>query len=125
MKFSMLLFGLMVMIKRGARKYPALKEKIKEKDFSILIKTDDGRRGRHFTFSKGAVSSSKGVMPNADLSLIWKNADTGFRVMIKQSDKAFVKAIQNGSLKIQGDPNCIPTFMSIVRGSMKGMRKAG
>jgi trimethylamine-N-oxide reductase (cytochrome c) len=118
----MLLFGLMVLIKRGARKYPALKEKIKEKDFSILIKTEDGRRGRHFAFSKGAVTSGGGGLPNADISLIWKDADTGFRVMIRQSDKAFVKAIQNGSLKIQGDPNCIPAFMSIVRGSMKGMR---
>jgi hypothetical protein len=122
MKFSMLLFGLMMMIKRGARKYPALKEKIKEKDFSILIKTEDGKRGRYFTFSKGAVSSGRGDQPNADISLIWKDADTGFRVMIKQSDKAFVKAIQKGSLKIKGDPNCIPAFMSIVKSSMRGMK---
>ena len=122
MRFSMLLFGLMVMIKRGAKKYPALKVKIKEKNFSILIKTEDGRRGRYFTFSNGAVSSGTGDRPNADISIIWKNADTGFRVMIKQSDKAFVKAIQKGSLKIQGDPNCIPTFMNIVNGAMQGIR---
>ena len=122
MKFSMLLFGLMMMIKRGARKYPALKEKIKERNFSILIKTEDGRRARYFTFTNGAVSSGKGDVTNADISLIWKDADIGFRVMIKQSDKAFVKAIQKGALKIQGDPNCIPAFMSIVRGSMQWMK---
>jgi len=60
MRFSMLLFVLMIMIKRGAKKYPPLKEKIKEKNFSILIKTTNGRRGRCFTFSNGTVGSGTG-----------------------------------------------------------------
>jgi hypothetical protein len=111
----------MMMIKRGVKKYPALKDKIKEKDFTILIKTEDGSRGRYFAFSNGAVSSGAGDLSNADLSLVWKNADIGFRVMIKQSDEAFVEALQKGSLKIQGDPNCISPFMNIVKGAMKGM----
>jgi hypothetical protein len=118
----MLLFGLMMMIMRGAKKYPALKDKIKEKDFSILIKTEDGRWGRYYAFSNGTVRSGTGDLSNADLSLIWKDADIGFRVMIKQSDEAFVEALQKGTLKIQGDPNCISPFMNIVKGAMKGMR---
>jgi hypothetical protein len=122
MRFSMLLFGLMMIIKRGAKKYPALKNKIKEKDFSILIKTEDGRWGRYYTFSNGMVRSGTGDLSNADISLIWKDADIGFRVMIKQSDEAFVEALQKGTLKIQGDPNCISPFMNIVKGAMKGMR---
>jgi hypothetical protein len=122
MRFSMLLFGLMIMIKRGARKYPHVKDKIKEKNFSILIKTEDGGRSRYFTFTGGAVSSGRGDLPKADISLIWKDAAIGFKVMITQSDKAFVKAIQKGSLRIQGDPNFIPAFMSIVKGAMRGTR---
>jgi hypothetical protein len=122
LRFSILLFGLMMMIKRGAKKYPALKNKIKEKDFSILIKTEDGRWGRYYAFSNGTIRSGAGDLSSADLSLIWKDADIGFKVMMKQSDQAFVEALQKGSLKIHGDPNCISPFMNIVKGAMQGMR---
>jgi hypothetical protein len=118
-KFSILLFVLMQKIKWAAKKRPAVQNKVKEKNFTIVIKTEDGARGRYFTFSDGAVKSGKGDHPKADVSLIWKDAGTGFKVMIRQSDNAFVKAMQKGTLKIQGDPNCLPTFMGIVKAAMK------
>jgi hypothetical protein len=119
MKFSILLFVLVKIIRRAVKKYPALKSKVKEKDFSIIIKTEDGARGRYFSFNGGDVSSRGKDLSGADVTLTWKDADAGFRVMITQSNKAFVKAIQGGSLKVQGDINNIPQFMAIVKGAMK------
>ena len=121
MKFSVLLFILMIKIKHAVKKYSALKDKIKENNFTILIKTEDDKRGRFFMFSDGSVSSGNGKSAiSPDVSLVWKDADTGFRVMIKQKDEAFMKAILKGLLTIQGDANLLPVFMKIVKVSMRG-----
>jgi hypothetical protein len=122
MKLSIMLFVLVKIIKHAVKKYPALKSKAMEKDFSIIIKTEDGARGRYFSFTGGELTSRGNDLAGADITLAWKDADTGFRVMIAQSNKAFVKAIQDGSLKVQGDINMIPQFMAIVKGAMKPSR---
>jgi hypothetical protein len=119
MKFSILLFALAKIIKRAARKHAGVMEKVKEKNFTITIKTEDGSRGRYFTFSNGTLTSGKGEPQKTDVSLIWKNPEIGFKVMLKQSNKAFIKAIQDGAMKIQGDPNYLPAFLGIVKASMK------
>lgn len=121
MRFSFLLFGLTVLIKISARLNPAVRKKIREKDFTIAIRTADGSRGRRFSFAGGAFGSG-GAGPKADVSLIWRDAATGFSVMIRVSDNAFVKAIQGGGLKIEGDLNLLPGFMQIVRTAMKPIR---
>jgi hypothetical protein len=121
MKFSVLLFVLMIKIKLAVKKYSALKDKIKENNFTILIKTSDNKLGRFFIFSNGTVSSGNVKRAKSpDVSLVWENADTGFRVMIKQKDEAFMKAILKGLLTIQGDANLLPVFMKIVKGAMQG-----
>ena len=120
MRFTLLLFVLMRKIKGALKKIPELREKVKEKNFTILIKTADGKRGRFFTFSDGTVTS--GNVKNAtssDVSLVWKDADIGFRVMMVQKDEAFMKAIGKGSLKIEGDMNLLPVFMKIVKRAMR------
>jgi hypothetical protein len=119
MKFSILLFALGKIIKRAARKHAGVMEKVKAKNFTIAIKTEDGSRGRYFTFSDGTIVSGKGDPQKADVSLIWKDAENGFKVMIKQSNKGFIKALQNGTMKIQGDPNYLPVFLDIVKAAMK------
>jgi hypothetical protein len=120
MRFSLLLFILMLKIKRAVKKYSALRDKVKEKNFTILITTEDGKRGRFFTFSDGVVTSGKGKhAKSSDVSLVWRDAAIGFKVMIVQKDEAFMKAIQKGALKIQGDMNLLPVFMKIVKGTMK------
>jgi hypothetical protein len=118
MRFSMLLSGLMALLRVSFWINPAVRKKAGEKKFTIAIKTADGSRGRYFRFADGAFSSGGGNQ-KADVSLIWKDAATGFAVMIRLSDNAFVKSIQNGSLKIEGDLNLLPGFMSIVRTAMK------
>ena len=120
MRFSLLLFILMRKIKRAVKKYPELKDKVKEKNFTIVIKTDNGKRGRFFSFSDGTViSGSVKKAPSSDVSLVWRDADIGFKVMVVQKDEAFMKAIQKGALKIQGDMNLLPVFMKIVKGAMR------
>lgn len=119
MKFSLLLYGLLKMMQRKAKKVPEFRNKLKEKDYTILIKTEDGKKGRSYTFKNGEVSSRSGDRPDANISLVWKDAATGFRIMVKGKTKAFIAAIQDGSLKLQGDGNLVPVFLGVVKEMLK------
>ena len=60
MKFSLLLWGLQFLLKRTAKKSPEFKNKLKEKNYTVLIKTEDGKRGRSYTFKDGEIISRTG-----------------------------------------------------------------
>jgi hypothetical protein len=122
MKFSLLLFILMVIFKRTARKYESFRTKLKEKNYTLVIRTEDGRRGRYYTFRDGAIISGKGDFPGAEISLVWRDAATGFRIMAGGSTKAFMAALQDGSLKLAGDANLALAFMGAVGEMMKLMK---
>jgi hypothetical protein len=119
MKFSMLLYGLKVLLKRTARKFESFKNKLKEKDYTMVIKTADGKRGRYFTFKNGTIISGSGDLPGADISLVWRDAATGFRIMIGGNNNVFMAALQDGSLKLVGDANMALAFMGTIGEMMK------
>jgi len=119
MRFSLLLFVLKVKLKRAAKKYPEFKKKLMEKNYTMVIKTEDGARGRFFTFNNGGIESRRGDFPKAEISLVWKDAATAFRVMASGNNKAFMGALQDGSLKLQGDANLALAFTGVVTEMMK------
>ena len=119
MKFSLLLFVLNMIFKRTAKKHESFRTKLKEKNYTMVIRTEGGKRGRYFTFKDGEVISRKGDLPGAEISLIWKDAATAFKVMASGSNKAFMAALQNGTLKLQGDANLALFFTGVVTDMMK------
>lgn len=123
MKFSLLLFVLNMIFKRTAKKHESFRTKLKEKDYTMVIRTEDGKRGRFFIFRGGEIISGKGDKAGAEISLIWRDAETGFKVMSGGNNQAFMGALQNGSLKIAGDANLALTFMGVVGEMMKLMKK--
>lgn len=60
MRFSLLLNILNIMLKRTAKKSAEFKKKLKEKNYTMVIRTEDGSRARFFTFQDGGVVSGKG-----------------------------------------------------------------
>ncbi len=125
MRFSMLLFGLMFKMRRKAKRSPDFREKLKERDYTLVIRTEDGKRGRVFEFRGGSLFSRGGDDGSADVSLVWRDAATGFRVMAGGGTKAFVAALQDGSLKILGDGNLAPVFIGAVKEMLKNPKKKG
>ena len=123
MRFSLLLFVLKIKLKRAAKKFPDFKKKLMEKNYTMAIKTEDGKRGRFFTFKNGEVISRRGGYPDAEIYLIWKDAATAFKVMASGKNKVFMEALQNGSLKIQGDANLALAFTGTVTEMMKLSRR--
>lgn len=102
MRFSFLLFAISLMLKRAAKNNSEFKEFIKNAQYKILIKTEDGKHGRLFAFNKGSVSSAPGNSNDFDVALVWKDAKTGFAVMTDKSKDASFNAAAQGNLRVEG-----------------------
>ena len=82
MKFSLILFGLAQMLKHSARKYPAFRERLRERDFTAQIMARDEDTGRWYTFKNGRVKSGSGKHADPDMTLGFKNEKTAARLLM-------------------------------------------
>lgn len=76
MRFSLILYGFYALMKFTATHDTVFRARIAEKDFSLTIRTDDGSRARSYACHGGTLSSRRGQTPDAEFSLIWKDAAT-------------------------------------------------
>ena len=80
MKFSLILRGLLLLLRIAARLYPAFRMRLAEKSFTALIRTKDGKIGRWFTFGGAKLVSGSGLHPDAQVVLSFQNAKIGARL---------------------------------------------
>jgi len=104
MKFSLLLFGLLKKLQGTAKKSSAFRERLRERNFTLQIKTRDNLRGRYYIFSDGEVFSKKGIHSKPDVALVWKSEDFAFKTMKAGDRDATMKAREDGDLVVDGDP---------------------
>jgi len=104
MKFALLLQGLLWKLKSAAKKSPAFRERLREQNFTLQIKTRDELHGRYYIFSGGEVFSKKGIHSQPDVALVWNSADLAFQIMKAGDRDATMRARENGDLVVEGDP---------------------
>jgi len=114
MRFSFMLFFLFLKIKK-VQKQAAFRELIKDKDFTMAIKTKNGKRGRTFTFKDGQVVSNLKSLDLADAAMVWADASIAFNTMKQGSDEATMKAVSEGNLVFEGDVNLAMEFGNILK----------
>ncbi len=119
MKFSFLLYMLAKKLKSTAKKNPDFKKRLAEKDFTLQIRTEDNKKARFFTFTNGDVESKGALAENAQISLIWSDAATGFKTMTAKDGNASMKALQEGKLKLDGDAQLALWFTETIKQMMK------
>ncbi len=119
MKFSFLLYMLNRKLKGAAKKSADFKKRLAEQNFTLQVKTEDEKRGRYFTFENGNVASKGSIIEGAQISLIWSDADTGFKTMTAKDSNASIKALQDGKLKLDGDANLALWFTETIKQMMK------
>ena len=81
MRFPVVLFSLLKLLRFAARIYPEFKKRLTEKSFTAQIRTKDGKSGRWFTFGDGKVLSKNGFHADAAVVLSFHNADIGARLL--------------------------------------------
>ena len=103
MKFSLILFGLAQLLKHTARRHPAFRARLAERNLVAQIKTADDSQGRHFTFRDGRISSRRGIHPRPDIALVFKNARLGARLLTPPIDyQEQIDAQKGFNLTVEG-----------------------
>ena len=115
MKFSILLYGFYILLRFTAWKYESFRTLVEDLDLSMVIRTADDKKARHYAWTGGTISSKKGNGAMPDFSLIWKDAGAGYHYMIKMKPGAIMHAIKDGSLKLDGDAGKVTKFLQIFK----------
>ena len=123
MKFSLILWVLGRKLQSRIKKDPAFKQHVKEKNFTLCMKTADGTRGRTFTFQDGNIDSTAGVMANAAVSFVWCDAATAAATMTSKDPNANMNALKEGKLKLEGDGGLALWFVGTAKKMKEPIQK--
>ena len=124
--FSLFLYGFYWAL-RVFSWIPSFKAFLKEKDFCMDMRSEDGI-GRIFVFNQGRVRSLGVAGLKADFSMVWQSSEIGLQVMLnvaRGDKKALTNAVMKGMVKLIGDAGLVTRFMEITNRmeKMVGMGK--
>src|SRR5262245_51456561 len=80
--FPVILFGLAQALKLAARRHPAFRARVRERNFVAQIKARDEETGRWYAFENGKITSRRGLHSAPDVTLAFKNAATGASLLM-------------------------------------------
>ena len=87
MKFKLVLFGLAVMFRYTRWRHAAFRARVGERDMVVQLRTADGTAGRSYVFRDGRIGSAGGIHPKPDLTLVFKTAAIGARLLMPPIDQ--------------------------------------
>lgn len=102
MRFSVMLYGLYIMLKLASHANGAFRKYIHKSKARVLIKTADGSHARMFIFHNGKVSTLSGDREDFDVAMVWKDAQVAYRVMNDKNPDASFNAAAEGKLWVEG-----------------------
>jgi hypothetical protein len=103
MKLSLLLFALSMRLRLRHRLSAEFRKKLRERACVLVMRTEDGRQARTFTFRDGQVRSRAGWDRAADTELVWCDADTAVKAMLSRDELDMFSAIGRSQLRILGN----------------------
>lgn len=103
LRLKFLLWMLGRLLKKAHKTQPELREKLEKEPLSFVIKTQDWQ-GRSFQLQPQEATSQAGDLETADMKLIFKSAQEAWQTLTSKDKNAFIAAIQDGHVKIEGDP---------------------
>lgn len=119
MKYKVLLWLMSFMYQRSAKRSEKMQNFLLQSNKRIRFTTDAGKPERTFVFQPGTVSSSTKDQSEVDMTIRFNDAKIGFAVlwaMAKGTDKnAFMRAIQEKQVKIEGDMMLLMWFQKSVK----------
>jgi molybdopterin guanine dinucleotide-containing S/N-oxide reductase-like protein len=104
MKFAIILWGMVVLLKYTAWKHPKFRARLKEKNLIAQIKSADNAVGRWIQFENGRIRSASGIRDDADICMAFKSAELGAKLLtppINWLDQ--INALKDFKLTMTGD----------------------
>lgn len=108
------LYGVAQTMRLAANLFPVFRAKMAEKDAVVQIRTRDETVARWFAFKGGKLTSRAGLHKAPDVTLLFKDAETGFRLLtppMKHID--FINAIKTFKIDIIGDDELTRWFTEL------------
>ena len=113
--FDVMLLGLYQAMKYTAWKYPAFKERLKEHDCVIQVRTKDKSAGRYFQFDNGRVKSKKGLHSRPEAEITFDSLDAAVRSFTAPRDfQERIDAAKNFRMWPSGPDALTTWFMELL-----------
>ena len=123
MKFRVLLWALGLLMGRASKNNPKFREQLEGKDLSFQLTSKDGV-ARHYIVHDNSVKSGKGKVDEPAFELAFSSSQKGFETLTATNAQlAFMTGIQNGDIKISGNPGLVMWFQKLVSVMMKKKNK--
>ena len=109
---SLILWVVALLIRVSAMLHPAFKERLREKNFTAQIKTNDRALARSYTFEDGKVISRPGIHPNPDVTITYRSAGLVVKLVVPWRDQLEqINAMKNFQLGLEGPDELTMWFM--------------
>jgi hypothetical protein len=115
MRFKIALWVLGVLMARAEKNNPVFKEKLKDKNLIMEIKSGN-KNARHFIFKNQQVISYAGLANNPTLSLNFKSPSIGFKAFTaKDKKQAMMNCIKEKNIIIEGSTGVMIWFQGLAK----------
>ena len=119
MKLSFLLFGIHLMLKYKAWKYPSFQSRLRGKNLTAQIKVMDDSVGRYFIFAEGRVVSKRGIHPHPDVVLTFSSAGLAARLLLPSANQLErINAMKNFQVELHGPDELTQWFVETLSHAM-------
>ncbi len=108
MRFVILLKWIAFKFKKAASRNRNFKKFLLGHECRIVIKTNDGKKGRRFIFENGSFSTDM-QLNEYDAAMVWNDAKTGFNAM-RNGEEGIKGALGNHLAGIEGSMHSFTWF---------------
>lgn len=91
------------------------KKLLADRQVTIELASEESDVARYFKFDNGQFSQHSGHADKADLTINFKDSITGVKLLTKGSLPAFMTAVQEGYLSIEGDYSLMMWFNKLAK----------
>jgi hypothetical protein len=125
MKFWLVLLILGWRLRWLAWRNPEFRKTIESKDMVMQWKTLSGKPARWYHFNKGRVIARGGEHEKPDVALNFESAGYAFDTLMEsgKNQMVFMEGMQQGRIKIEGDPSQLMWFMGLMKFIMPKKKK--
>ena len=126
MKFKLILFGLALLFRFARWRSANFRERLAQRDLTVVLRTADGQIGRTYVFAGGHVASSAEIDQKADFALVFKTAEIGARLLMPPIDQLEqIEAMKNFLFHPEGPDKDAVWFAQTVMAALGSGWKIG
>ena len=114
-RLALILFGLAWLLRLKVWRRAAFRARLREKNLTAQFVARDEEIGRWFTFKDGRMTSGSGIRSDADVTVAFKNAALGARLLMPPIDwLEQINAQKEFAFTVQGDDGLANWFAQTV-----------